>query len=220
VCPRARPAASARRGPRGVCRHATAHARVAGRGDARGRQVRGGIPVLLAAPGDRGTRIRALCSGHSLVRPVVAVTSGGCAGGRAAARAMDVVRRPGGLNTAGEERGEHLNMALRLARNKLVLVLALGALAIVALGAASAAFGGIGNGGVVSNFTQPREGAELVDGYVAWEVRDADGALVATGGRANEITQASLDYLLGRVGTGGQYTHIGILQGASCALAD
>jgi len=110
-------------------------------------------------------------------------------------------------------------MTGRLVQNKLFMVLALAALAIAGVGVASAAMGGISTGGTVSNLTQPREGAELVDGYVAWEIHDRSGALVSTGGSANEITQAGLDYLLGRVGVGGQYTHIGILQGGSCTLA-
>jgi len=110
-------------------------------------------------------------------------------------------------------------MTARLAQNKLFVVLALAALAILAFGAASAAMGSSWIGSTVTGSQLPRERAELVDGYVAWEVHDASGALVASGGSANEITQAGLDYLLGRVGVGGEYTHVGILQGGSCTLA-
>jgi len=109
-------------------------------------------------------------------------------------------------------------MTARLAQNKLFVVLALAALAILAFGAASAAMGSSWIGSTVTSSQLPRERAELVDGYVAWEVHDASGALVASGGSANEITQAGLDYLLGEIGAGGNYTHIGILQGGACAL--
>jgi len=122
-------------------------------------------------------------------------------------------------------------MTARLAQNKLFVVLALAALAILAFGAASAAMGSSWIGSTVTGSQLPRERAELVDGYVAWDVHDASGALVASGGSANEITQAGLDALLGEIGNGATFGYIGILQdnagactlpnyGPNCVLAD
>lgn len=105
-------------------------------------------------------------------------------------------------------------MSARLADNKMFIVLALAALAVLAASAASVVMGDDGPAGL----TAPNSSVG-VKGFVDWEIRDANGNFIS-GGHSNEIIEAGLDnalkFVVGNTvgGAPAAYNNIAVLQTA------